>query len=292
MKTLFLTTAATALAATAATAQSDMEPSMGMSAPTYGENSVAFSDVVATNDGYLVLQEVDEMGEPIADRYFSAPITAGANDEVTVELPEGLNSGSRYTASLYEESGDNAMFDYDGDMADTPVMMDGQPLMARYNYDGEFFVDDEETPINAQAVMEDDATAGVEPVDEMAEDEMSDDMDMSGAPMVDVSDVMFDGDTATFSTVMADVDGYLVIHAVEDGETLVPQSLGHTWVTAGENTDVAVTIDYDYVEGEDYVAMLHEETNGNETYEFGIDRTDVDTPVTVDGEVVAEQFTR
>jgi hypothetical protein len=75
-----------------------------------------------------------------------------------------------------------------------------------------------------------------------------------------------------------------------DGAPIVPAAIGHVPVMAGDNASVAVTIDYDFVPGETYFAMLHAETNGNDTYDFGEGMTDVDTPVMSDGKVVGEVF--
>lgn len=108
--------------------------------------------------------------------------------------------------------------------------------------------------------------------------------------MIDTSEVTVDGADITFSSVMAEEDGYLVIHTTQDGEVVVPESIGSAAVSAGENNDVTVTTEYPLAEDENYVAMLHVESNGNETYDFGPDNTDVDTPVTVDGEVVTASF--
>lgn len=43
-------------------------------------------------------------------------------------------------------------------------------------------------------------------------------------------------------------------------------------------------------EGEESIAMLHIESNGNNTYDCGPESADVDTPVTEDGEAVASGF--
>ncbi|EAR51266.1 hypothetical protein OG2516_17595 [Oceanicola granulosus HTCC2516] len=108
--------------------------------------------------------------------------------------------------------------------------------------------------------------------------------------MIDTSDVMVDGADATFSSVSIEQDGYLVLHTMQDGEVVVPQSIGSTPISAGDNSDVTVTAEYPLVEGENYVAMLHVESNGNSTYDFGPGNTDVDTPVVVDGAPVTSSF--
>ena len=81
-----------------------------------------------------------------------------------------------------------------------------------------------------------------------------------------------------FPAVKIDKDGYVVIHAVENGQPVLPTSIGHTAVTAGDSQDVVVEVEGGAMEGTEYVAMIHYETNGNGTYDFGEGMTDVDTP--------------
>ena len=107
---------------------------------------------------------------------------------------------------------------------------------------------------------------------------------------IDASDAMIDGPEVTFSSVTAEQDGYIVVHTVLDGQVVAPASIGHTAISAGENTDVTVPTNYPLVEGESYVAMLHVESNDNGTYDFGEGSTDVDTPVVVNGEPVTVRF--
>ena len=95
---------------------------------------------------------------------------------------------------------------------------------------------------------------------------------------------MADGQTTvTFPRINAQQDGYIVLHAVADGEPVVPESLGHAMVMAGENTGVAVVVPMALSAGTELVAMLHAETNGNGVYDFGPGMTDVDTPVLLNG---------
>ncbi len=95
---------------------------------------------------------------------------------------------------------------------------------------------------------------------------------------IDVAGATIDGDAVVFPSVLIDQDGYVVIHAVEDGAPVLPGSIGHTAVAAGTTEDVSVTVEGGAMEGADYVAMIHYETNDNDTYDFGEEMTDVDTP--------------
>lgn len=103
-------------------------------------------------------------------------------------------------------------------------------------------------------------------------------------------DISVEGKTVTFEEIEAEKPGYVVIHAVQDGTAVVPASIGHAPVQAGENKDVVVTLDDPPAAGAGYVAMLHVETNGNSTYDFGEGSTDVDTPVLDDGKPETQTF--
>ncbi|MEF2549535.1 hypothetical protein VQ045_20630 [Aurantimonas sp. E1-2-R+4] len=109
--------------------------------------------------------------------------------------------------------------------------------------------------------------------------------------MIDTAGVKVEGKTATFAKVSSDKGGYLVLHEVKDGAPVVPGSIGHVAIPAGESTDVAVEADMDLAADAEYMVMLHEETNGNDTYDFGEGTTDVDTPTMADGKPVVMPFT-
>lgn len=93
-----------------------------------------------------------------------------------------------------------------------------------------------------------------------------------------IDDVMVDGDTVTIPSVLIDKAGFVVLHAVVDGNPVVPASIGHAYVEAGETADVEITADYPLADGEDYIAMLHYDTDEDGEYSFGEGMTDVDTP--------------
>jgi len=95
---------------------------------------------------------------------------------------------------------------------------------------------------------------------------------------IDADGVMIDGAMVTFPLVKIDEPGFLVLHAVVDGEVVVPASIGHVMVPAGTTEGVTVTADYPLVDGEDYIAMLHYDTDGDGMYGFGDGTTDVDGP--------------
>ena len=98
-----------------------------------------------------------------------------------------------------------------------------------------------------------------------------------------------EGGAVVFPAVKIDMDGYVVVHATTDGAPVLPGSIGHVMVPAGDSTDVMVPVEG--LAPGSYVAMIHYETNGNETYDFGEGMTDVDTPgMRPDGTAYAVPF--
>ena len=95
---------------------------------------------------------------------------------------------------------------------------------------------------------------------------------------IDVEGAKIEDGAIVFPSVLIDKDGYVVIHAVENGQPAIPASIGHTAVPAGTTENVSVEVEGGAMEGTDYVAMIHYETNDNDTYDFGEGSTDVDTP--------------
>ena len=127
---------------------------------------------------------------------------------------------------------------------------------------------------------------------QMSQSSQSGQGQMSGGEqaMVSADDQKAEGNTVLVSQVMMPEDGFVVIHSVQDGKPMAPQSIGHTAVKAGENNDVRVELDYAPQAGEDFVVMLHKDTGQMGTYEFGPGSTEVDQPVMSDGKAVVDPF--
>ena len=95
---------------------------------------------------------------------------------------------------------------------------------------------------------------------------------------LDLDGVKTDGAMITIPSAMIDKPGFVVIHAVVGGDVVVPASIGHAYIDTGTTENVSITADYPLKDGEDYIAMLHYDTNGDGEYSFGEGMTDVDTP--------------
>jgi hypothetical protein len=95
-------------------------------------------------------------------------------------------------------------------------------------------------------------------------------------PEVDLGTAKIEGNKITGVSVWTPEAGYLVIHNDADGKP--PASLGHIAVPKGQSTDVTIESSEPLDPATKVSVMLHYETNGNTTYDFGPGSTDVDTP--------------
>ena len=238
-----------------------MMPSVTIDGVRIDGAMVTIPNITAAEDGFVVIHTMLDGAPVVPASIGHAAVMMGENTDVTVEVNFPFAEGESYMVMLHVDSNDNGMYEFAAGMTDvdTPVMQDGG--------------------IVAQVF-----TASSENMDAMA---AADDL----TPIVVTEGIMIDGDTAMVPSVTAAADGYLVIHAMSDGAPVVPASIGHVMVPQGVHTDLPVTINYPFVSGESYMAMLHVETNGNDTYDFAAGMTDVDTPVMQDGGIVASVFT-
>lgn len=90
------------------------------------------------------------------------------------------------------------------------------------------------------------------------------------------------GATLKVDAVTIASDGWLVIHATQDGKPVVPASIGHTAVKAGTSNNVSVQLSAPTRPGDVVITMLHADTGKIGTYEFGPGSVDNDKPI-VDG---------
>ena len=93
------------------------------------------------------------------------------------------------------------------------------------------------------------------------------------------------------SSVSIDVDGFVTIHGSnENGGMIAPASLGHTYLSAGQHSDVAVDLATAVASGTTLYAMLHIDDGTKMVYEFGTDTTEFDGPYMHDGGAVVAPF--
>ena len=108
--------------------------------------------------------------------------------------------------------------------------------------------------------------------------------DMPDGVGVDASKAMIEGSKVTNITASINEPGYLVVHNNAAGAP--PASLGHIRLEPGETGDISIETNGTLDPASGITLMLHYETNGNNSYDFGPGSTDVDGPVTFGDTVV------
>lgn len=102
-------------------------------------------------------------------------------------------------------------------------------------------------------------------------------------PSVTVEDQAIEDGMVTVPRVVSDGQGWIVIHADDDGSP--GPVIGYAQVSDGANNDVSVEIDTEMAT-ETLYAMLHTDSGEMGTYEF----PDGDPPVQVEGNIVVQPF--
>ena len=74
--------------------------------------------------------------------------------------------------------------------------------------------------------------------------------------------------TFSFREVRIDGNGWLVMHPFRDGKPVGDIYVGATYLTKGENRDVAITVDPVPGAGDMFIVMLHSDVNENQIFDF------------------------
>lgn len=108
---------------------------------------------------------------------------------------------------------------------------------------------------------------------------------------VKASDQDVSGGTVTANMIMADANGWLVVHRTDDSGKPGPV-VGHAPLKQGKNVEVAAILTETVKPGEKLMLMLHGEKGGNSTgiFEYTLGAKE-DGPVKVDGKLVMDIIT-
>ena len=111
------------------------------------------------------------------------------------------------------------------------------------------------------------------------------------AQMVEAMDQDVSGGTVTASKVVADVNGWLVVHRT-DAEMKPGPVVGHAPLRKGETSDVAAILTEDVKPGDMLMLMIHAEEGGMQTgiFEYTLGAKE-DGPIRVDGKLVMTMIT-
>lgn len=121
----------------------------------------------------------------------------------------------------------------------------------------------------------------------LAQAEMHGDMH----PGVWADDQAVDGGTVSAEKVVADANGWLVVHRTDDSMAPGPV-VGHAPLRAGENQDVVALLTEEVAAGDQLMLMVHGEEGGMETgiFEYTLGAKE-DGPIKRDGNLVMATIT-
>jgi hypothetical protein len=108
--------------------------------------------------------------------------------------------------------------------------------------------------------------------------------------MIMAEGVAQSGSTFTFSEVVIDGNGWLVLHPFADGKPVPNEYVGVTYLTSGKHQNVDVKVDRAPKSGEWYVVMLHRDVNENRKFDFNDGVNVVDAPVFEGKKMISMRF--
>jgi len=113
------------------------------------------------------------------------------------------------------------------------------------------------------------------------------------AASVSAADQSSDGTTVVVERVDLSEGGFVTIHDASLGEGAVIESIRGTseYLDAGTHEDVVVELDEPLTETNQILAMAHQDTNGNESYDFATSGGNADGPYTANGAAVIDGAT-
>lgn len=85
---------------------------------------------------------------------------------------------------------------------------------------------------------------------------------------IKIDDVTREGAVLTVSEVLIEASGFLVIHRFKDGKPYGKDYVASTFLNAGTNLDVPITLPEAPAPGTPLLIMLHSDVNDNETLDF------------------------
>lgn len=224
---------------------------------TIMNNSITV-DVESDTDGWIVVHASNEAndGPQIPEIIGKAPIQEGMNTDVQITFDEGV---------VVE----------DGDVL-YPMAHYDTGTIGEYEFDGQGPHD--QPVITADGILLTSITVSG-----------------SAAPAVSVEDQAVENGSVTISETMAGQIGFVVLHRDTGNDApVVPASIGHGQVYAGQNTDLVIELDEGETldSGEKVWAMLHIDNGTIGSYDFDGSQGSDDPPVFDSMEnIVMVQFT-
>jgi len=216
------------------------------------EDTVTVDNVTLHNGGFVTLHDSTVLDGEVIDsvRGTSDYLGPGTHEDVEIEIDEVPGGEDTFVAMPHQDTNGNEAYDFVAEEGDA----DGP-----YTVAGDANV--------APATVSAPATA-----------------------TVSISDQSSDGSAVTVDNVTMSQGGFVTIHdgTLLDGEVINSVRGTSDYLEAGSHSDVEVSLDDPYEEDGTAIAMPHQDTNGNEAYDFVTEEGDADGPYTEDGDPVLD----
>lgn len=211
---------------------------------------VTIQDLEISQDGWVVLHRDNGSGAPVVPDIISVPkqVSAGESSDVMVELKDGvqLQDGETLWAMLHTDDGQIGVYEFDGSSGiDAPISnMSGAIVMDSFDV----------------SVMTAEPTGSLT-----------------------VNDQALVDNTITVESITLDQDGWVVVHADNDGSPMVPDIISDPVFLEGgmthDNVEITLNEDAGVASGDTVWVMLHTDTGESQVYEFD-GESGIDPPIT------------
>ena len=217
---------------------------------TSGGERVVVEDVFVPQGGFVTIHDASLLDGDVFDsvRGTSAKLAPGYHEQVEVILEDGIGNESTLIAMPHKDTNRNDTYDF--------VTSDGA-ADGPYTEDGSAVVDVGTVSVSASVSMADQSS---------------------------------DGKTVTVTDVDLSEGGFVTIHdsSLFAGETFGSVVGTSAYLDAGHHEEVTVTLDEPVRDTATLVPMAHQDTDGDETYDFLTSEGSDDGPYVANGSAVVD----
>ncbi|WP_394340610.1 DUF7282 domain-containing protein [Natrinema ejinorense] len=215
-----------------------------------GGSSVVVDEIFVPEGGFVTMHDSTIADGAVFEsiRGTSAYLEAGLHRDVVVHLDDELDEDDTLFGMAHQDTNDNNKYDFPASEGEE----DGP-----YTTDGDIVMDDGDVTVSAA---------------------------------VSASAQSSDGTTMTIDRVDLSEGGFVTVHDASLFEGDVFGSVVGTseYLEAGTHENVEVTFDERLTASQTVVPMAHQDTNGDETYDFAASEGEDDGPYTANGEAVVD----
>jgi len=226
--------------------------SVSIDTQTSDGKTVVVENVDLAEGGFVTIHDASLGAGAVIEsvRGTSEYLDAGAHEDVVVELDAPLNETNQLIAMAHRDTNDNEAYDF----ADSGGSDDGP-----YTASGGAVIDTATVSVTA-SVYADAANS--------------------------------DGETITVERATLHNGGFVTVHdsSLQDGAVLDSVRGTSEYLSPGTHEMVEISLDEPLTDDDTIIVMAHQDTNGNEAYDFVTSQGDMDGPYVAPGGAVVDAF--